>query len=204
MKKTNSLIVPVFSFLVCIFFLACKKDTTAPDPSHKPPVVNAGTAQSVSLPLDSITVTGRVTDSASKIVSYLWSEVSGPNVPVIKSEGSLSTKITGLIVGTYVFQLMAVDTFGLTGVDTLQVLVNPAPLQTVSLTPANNPYEYQYIGNTGIDYSSGEASKELGAEAWTMSGNTVFVRSAFRFDLSSIPVQSVKSAKLTLFSNPTP
>jgi len=202
MKALNRIILS--SFLACILLAACKKDTTPL--SRKPPVVNAGASQSITLPADSTIVTGSVTDSGSKVVAYLWSEVSGPNVPVLTAEGSISTKIKGLTAGTYIFQLMAIDTFGLTGVDTLQINVytggkTPA---SVTLSPINNPNEFQYVGNVGIDYSSGQTSKELGAEAWTMSGSVVFVRSAFRFDLSGLTAGAITSAKLSLYSNPTP
>ena len=202
MKALNQIILP--SFLACSLLIACKKDTTPL--SRKPPVVNAGPSQTITLPADSAVLTGTVTDSGSKVVAYLWSEVSGPNVPVISAEGSISTKVKGLTAGTYIFQLMAVDTFGLTGVDTLQINVytgGKAPV-SITLSPVNNPNEFQFIGNVGLDYSSGQNTKELGAEAWTTGGVTVFVRSAFQFDLSGLSAGVIKSAKLSLYSNPTP
>ncbi len=71
-------------------------------PNLKPPVVNAGPSQTITLPVDSVSVTGTVTDADSKVTAYLWSEVSGPNVPVIAEEGSISTKIKVLIPQTNV------------------------------------------------------------------------------------------------------
>ncbi|HTI08956.1 MAG TPA: DNRLRE domain-containing protein [Puia sp.] len=191
-------------FLISAVFTACKKDTVLV--TRKPPVVNAGPAQTITLPIDSITLSGSVVDSGSKVVGYFWSEVSGPNVPLLTAEGSISTKVKALTAGTYIFQLMATDTFGLTGVDTVQIIVNPQVREPITLTlsPSNNPYEFQYVGNASVDYSSGQTTKELGAEAWTENGYTVSVRSAFRFDLSGVSTASVKSAKLTLYSNPTP
>jgi hypothetical protein len=43
--------------------------------------------------------------------------VSGPNVPVVHSPGARITSISNLVAGSYLFQLMATDTAGLTGVD---------------------------------------------------------------------------------------
>ena len=203
MKALNKIVLA--SLLACALFTACQKETVPVN--RKPPIVNAGPSQTITLPADSITLTGKVVDSGSKVVGYLWSEVSGPNVPVITAEGSISTKVKGLVSGTYIFQLMATDTFGLTGVDTLLVIVNPLVKgpTSITLSPANNPWEFQYIGNATVDYSSGPTTKELGAEAWTMNSYTVAVRSVFKFDLTGVPASStVKSAKLTLYSNPTP
>src|SRR5450432_3880357 len=124
-------------FFISLVFAACKKDNPAPA-VNRPPTVNAGASQTISWPVDSIKLSGTVTDEESKVVAYLWSEVSGPNVPVIASEGSLTTRISSLIPVSYIFQLMAVDTFGLTGVDTLIVLVNAPTI--INLAPVNNPF----------------------------------------------------------------
>jgi len=130
--------------------------------------------------------------------------VSGPNVPSINSPGSKITTVSGFIAGSYIFQLMAVDSAGLTGVDTTFVLVNPSPVQTLTLQPNNNPNEVHFgiIGSTpGTDPNA----PELVAAAWTTGGSLTLFRGAFKFDLSSIPsTATILSAKLTLYSNPTP
>jgi hypothetical protein len=105
------------------------------------PPVDAGNSQTIQLPVNSVELSGTVTKSTSKIVGYLWSQVSGPNIPEIASESSTTTDVNGLIVGTYVFQFLAIDSLGLTGVDTVSVIVNPSPVQTVTLQPGNNPYD---------------------------------------------------------------
>ena len=45
-------------------------------------------------------------------VTYLWTQVSGPNTAKIVSPTSLQTNATGLISGTYIFQLVGTDNFG--------------------------------------------------------------------------------------------
>jgi hypothetical protein len=199
---------PNLSFLslamASLLFFSCQKNTLVVE--RKPPVVNAGPSQTLTLPTDTVYLSGKVTDSASSISGYLWSEVSGPNVALIAAEGSLSTSATGLVPGTYIFQLMATDSFGLTGVDTMQVTVNPPQKNhgTLVLSPIHNLYEYTYIGNSTTDYSEGEYPKELGAEAWTVNSVQVAVRSVFKFDLSSLSNTTITSASLSLYSNPTP
>lgn len=200
---TRSLLI--FTTLSALIPGACKKDTTITyvAPNRKPPVVNAGPSQTIAFPVDSVLLTGAVTDTGSRVVSYLWSEVSGPDVPVISSEGSLSTKVHNLTPGSYVFQLTATDTFGLTGADTLMVTVTPPT--SVTLNSNSNLNEIEYIGNSaGNPEQTNNAPLELGAETWTIGGVAVAVRAVFRFDLSTLPAIPVKSAKLTLYSNPTP
>ena len=67
------------------------------------PVANAGSNQTISSPVTSVTLDG--TGSTGTITSYTWTEVSGPNTATIISPSSASTSVTGLIVGVYVFKL---------------------------------------------------------------------------------------------------
>jgi hypothetical protein len=184
-----------------LFFASCQKTTTTPIPPA--PSVNAGTSQLITWPVDSVTLSGTATDAASRITAYLWSEVSGPNVPVIASEGSKTTSVTGLRIGTYIFQLMAVDSLGATGVDTVSVSVSGNYVDTLN-TGSPQPYELTFLSNSASPAGNNQ-DIELLAEAWTISGTFVTGRSFFKFDLSSIPAGTVlKSAKLSLFSDPVP
>lgn len=83
----------------------------------------------------------------------------------------------------------------------------PTKNETVTLTfqPDNNPYEVHLAAyNSGGDLSDPHTS-DLDAVAWTRDGNPVTVRGLFRMDLRSIPPNAkIQSAKLTLYSNPTP
>jgi len=196
------------SLVMASFLLfSCQKTTSVVE--RKPPVVNAGPSQTLTLPSDTVYLSGKVTDSASTISGYLWSEVSGPNVALIFAEGSLSTGVTGLVPGTYIFQLMATDSFGLTGVDTMQVIVNSAVKINVPITlaPIDNPNELEFIGsasdNLFVSGSTPQYPRELGAEMWTINSTPVAVRSIVQFDLSSVGA-NFASAQLSLYSNPTP
>jgi hypothetical protein len=58
------------------------------------------------------------------------------------------------------------------------------------------------IGSTAV---TDPAAPELVAAAWTTGGSFTLYRGAFKFDLSSIPASAtILTAKLTLYSNPTP
>lgn len=198
MKLSN--LLALSSLLLGVLAVGCQKNTPDVDVVHLPPVVKTGEAQTIHLPADSVLLTGSATDSGSRIVSWLWSEVSGPNVPVIASEGSQSTKVYGLIMGQYIFQLTATDTFGLTGVNMVQVTVT-GPDSVVVVANGTNSHSIEYIGNSTQDFTNA-GNLEMGAETWTISSSQVAVRSVFRFD--SLPAGPVKSAKLSLYSDPNP
>ena len=96
--------------------------------SHTPPLINAGTNQTILLPTTSVTLNGSVTPGDSKILSLSWAQLSGPNNAVFTSPGSPVTTVTNLIRGTYIFQLSATDSFDLTGYSATQVIVQqPLP-----------------------------------------------------------------------------
>ncbi|HEV2355046.1 MAG TPA: hypothetical protein VGR89_12435, partial [Puia sp.] len=91
-----------------------------------PPVANAGPDQSITLPLDSVTLNGTGSKGVNKIVSYQWSLLSGLG-GIIESPNASQTVMSGLTAGTYVVQLKVVDDSNLVGLDTVNITVNPAP-----------------------------------------------------------------------------
>jgi hypothetical protein len=185
------------------FFTSCKKEKD--NNLNEVPTAEAGSIQPVQLPIDSVKMTGIGNDVDGKVVAYLWTEVSGPNLAAIVHPGSASTTIKGLIEGAYLFQLMVVDDKGATGVDTLSIKVNPALIQVLNLQTVQNPNEVHIWGNSTNKEGSGPGVPELGASSWTHNGDEIGQRGLFKFDFSSIPSNAIiTSAKLTLYSNPTP
>ena len=86
------------------------------------PVANAGTAQTITLPVNQVTLNGSA--SSGTITSYTWTQVSGPSTATIATPTGVSTAVSGLVQGVYVFQLAV--TGGSTA--TVQVTVKPAPV----------------------------------------------------------------------------
>jgi predicted esterase len=90
-----------------------------------PPVVNAGVNQVKTLPYNTASLSGTATaGSGASIVSYLWSQTSGPAVASIWSPSNAATGVGSLVTGTYVFTLTAKDNSGLTGSSNITVTVN--------------------------------------------------------------------------------
>jgi hypothetical protein len=100
---------------------------------------------------------------------------------------------------------MVVDDEGATGIDTVAIKVNPLVIQLLQLQTSQNPNEVHIWGNTTNREGSHSGAAELGANSWTHEGVVIGQRGLFKFDFSSIPSNAtILSAKLTLYSNPTP
>jgi alpha-tubulin suppressor-like RCC1 family protein len=144
------------------------------------PTANAGSNESVTLPTNSVTLTGTAHgNGGATITSTLWSQVSGPNTATISNLWNLSTSVTGLVQGTYIFQLTATDNNGLTGTDVVSVTVNPAaapptvsagsdvtlhlPVNSTTLLGSVNTGNGAYIASTTWSQTGGPTVATLGA-----------------------------------------
>ncbi|WP_428741888.1 PKD domain-containing protein, partial [Tenacibaculum sp.] len=93
--------------------------------ANNAPIANAGSDASITLPTNSFTLDGSQSyDSDGTIVSYSWTKISG-GIAVFNDATAVSTQVTSLQEGTYVFQLTVTDDDGLTDTDTITVTVNP-------------------------------------------------------------------------------
>ncbi|MDP4149388.1 MAG: T9SS type A sorting domain-containing protein [Bacteroidota bacterium] len=111
--------------------------TTAPPPPPAP-VANAGSALTITLPANQVTLSG--SGSTGTITSYSWTKSSGPSAGTITSPSSVTTTVTGLVQGTYVFKL----TLNGGSTSTVQVTVNAAVV-TPPATPVANAGSPQTI-----------------------------------------------------------
>ena len=188
----------IYLFLLIIFFSwSCQKENAVP-------VANAGASQTITLPINSVTVNGIGADADGQVVGYLWSKLSGPASPTIVNPASAATVISGLSQGSYVFQFMVTDNKGATGVDTMSVQVNPSPIQTTTFQPSNNPFEWTMWLTNGVEQDATNRP-DIPIEAWTVNSNPTYAREVIKFDLSSIPASaSIQSATLYLYSYPSP
>jgi hypothetical protein len=89
---------------------------------NKLPLVAAGIDQQIKLPATEVTLKGAVSDSDGTIKFQTWSKLSGP-AATIATPNALITKVTGLVVGDYMFRLSATDDKGGVSADDLNVKV---------------------------------------------------------------------------------
>jgi hypothetical protein len=99
------------------------KRKTVFDPPYNKPAPNAGNDQEVVLPVDSVTLSGKLADTTVHVVSYSWTKVSGPDAGTIISPSLTSTLVKGLVQGNYIFRLTAIDENGIHGTDDVAINV---------------------------------------------------------------------------------
>jgi RHS repeat-associated protein len=98
------------------------------DPNNQAPVVNAGADQSITLPTNSVSLNGTVSDDGlpSGIpLSITWSKGSGPGTVTFSNASAAITNATFSAAGTYVVRLSASDS-QYTSSDEVTITVNPA------------------------------------------------------------------------------
>ncbi|MEO5990188.1 MAG: right-handed parallel beta-helix repeat-containing protein, partial [Ferruginibacter sp.] len=76
------------------------------------PIANAGSTQTITLPVNYVSLSGSGTDVDGTIIAYLWTKISGPSAGIISNMNGASTSITGMIQGTYQFELKLTDNSG--------------------------------------------------------------------------------------------
>ncbi|MFK7811732.1 MAG: PKD domain-containing protein, partial [Maribacter sp.] len=124
-----------------------------------PPVADAGMDQAINLPTNSITLNGSGTDpDGGAIVTYQWSQESGPGTATLTNETTADLTASDLIAGDYVFRLTVTDDETETGFDEVTVTVvpeggNQAPVAVAEATPLNGtaPLEVTFTGSNSTD-----------------------------------------------------
>ena len=111
----------------------------APILPNQNPVANAGTNQVIEAPANSIALNGSSSfDPDGTIGLYAWTQISGPSSAGITNNNTATPTATGLIVGTYIFQLVVTDNNGATDADEVTIQVNAAP-KKINLAPVAQP-----------------------------------------------------------------
>jgi len=93
-------------------------------PPNQGPVAAAGGDQEITLPNNSVFLTGSGTDPEGGPLVYGWAIVSGSGI--LQNANSQNTQLTGLTAGSTVVRLTVTDNQGAKGTDDIIVKVNPA------------------------------------------------------------------------------
>jgi accessory colonization factor AcfC len=145
--------------------------------TNKAPVANAGTDVTITQPQNNSDATAVASaDSDGTIVSYKWTQISGPSTASIVKPTAVATDLNQLTtVGTYVFRLTVTDDDGASSTDDKSIIVKPNPaIVLVANAGANQTINYPGTNLVTLD---GSASYETGgyvsAYSWTLvSGPT--------------------------------
>ena len=93
------------------------------------PTADAGSNLEITLPTDSVQLSGKGSDVDGTVASYKWRKVSGPAQYNIVSSSKAKTTVNNLVQGVYQFELTVTDNSNGSGKSTIQVTVYAAPNQ---------------------------------------------------------------------------
>ncbi|MEI9945790.1 MAG: carbohydrate-binding protein [Chitinophagaceae bacterium] len=94
--------------------------------ASQPPTANAGTTQTITLPVSQVTLAGNGTaNNGGSIINHTWTKFSG-GAAAITDPSNYNTTVTGLAAGTYVFRLTVTQNDNQTITSDVTITVNPA------------------------------------------------------------------------------
>jgi parallel beta-helix repeat protein len=135
---------------------------------NQAPTANAGSDQTITLPSNTVSLSGSGTDADGSIASYNWSKLSGPSGGAIGNSTSASTNVTGLQQGTYQFVLKVTDNGGSSASDTVQITVNAATQTATPIANAGSDQSISLPTNTvSLSGSGSVAGGTISSYSWT-------------------------------------
>jgi dienelactone hydrolase len=108
-------------------------------PPNQLPIVSAGVDQTITLPLNSVDLSGTSFDPDGTISSVSWTQTSGPTKMNFSSASPLTLTVRDLLQGIYTFRLTVVDNDGATAWDDVKVTVLADPRTQSTATVYPNP-----------------------------------------------------------------
>ncbi len=128
-----------------------------------PPIANAGSDVVLSLPVNITALNGAASrDQDGTIVSYTWTQVSGPSQYSLSSSSAVAPVLSNLVVGVYVFRLQVKDNLGAAATDDVTITVKAQPAEgsttlvvKVAPNPSTNYFTLNITTNTSYPITIG-------------------------------------------------
>jgi RHS repeat-associated protein len=165
-------------------------------PQNNPPLVNAGPDQTITLPVNIVSLSGTASDDgmpAGSVLKTSWSLASGPGAVLFGDPAALNTTATFTAPGTYVLRLTADDSQFRSSDDlTVTVIfggnnqpphIISQPVTQFTLDPAAATPQIQDLSTWQvIDYSPIEESQ--GPSRWVLDGTKTIATQTLNADPS--------------------
>ena len=135
-----------------------------------PPVANAGSSKSITLPTNSTTLDGSLSaDADGSISSYSWAQISGPGSSTITNGNTSVVTVANLVAGQYTYELTVTDNMGATAKSRVKITVSNSGIQPpVANAGADQtitlPVSSVTINGSGSSASSGSIVSYMWAE----------------------------------------
>jgi hypothetical protein len=151
--------------------------------TNHPPIANAGTNQTITLPTNAVNLDGSAsTDPENNITSYLWTKISGPSSFNITNTTATQTQVTNLAEGVYLVELKVTDAGGLFAKDTMQITV-----QIIVPPPLNCDITNRPISNTSFPFST-QLPESRYAIAVATAGNKILIAGGYSNYIAGQPL----------------
>ncbi len=137
--------------------------------ANVPPVANAGTSKSITLPVNTVNLDGSLsTDADGTIASYSWVQISGPSTSSIANATSAKTAVNNLIAGQYTFELTVKDNAGASSKAQVKITVSSAGLQPPVANAGANQTIQLPVSQVALDGTGSQApSGTISSYSWT-------------------------------------
>ncbi|HEY4147758.1 MAG TPA: PKD domain-containing protein, partial [Chitinophagaceae bacterium] len=196
--------------------------TVTVNPANTAPTVSAGSNQTITLPVNSASLSGTAAGTNGATIStYAWTQLSGPSTAGISSPGLAGTNVTGLIAGSYTFTLTVTDNNGLTNGSNVTVTVNPANTaptvsagsnQTITLPVNSASLSGTAAGTNGATIStyawtqlSGPSTAGISSPGLAGTNVTGLIEGSYTFTLTVTDNNGlINSSNVTVTVNPAP
>ncbi len=155
------------------------------------PVANAGTPQSVQLPVSTVSLNGSQSMVTGVIGAvYSWSEISGPSTVNLNSSTDINPTVSNLVAGTYVFNLKIMNSAGNSSFSTVTITVTSSIAAQSSASIFPNP-----VKSTATFSFSSPLTGVFNTELFDQNGNSMYKVQLQKpalvfsqlFDMSSVP-----------------
>jgi len=167
---------------------------------NQAPAASAGTNQNITLPQNTLNLTGSGSDSDGSIASYLWVKVSGPAVTLTNASNA-TVSLSNLLEGTYLFRLTVTDNGGLTASADVTITVLPAAVNQLPVANGGVDITITLPSNsTTLFGGASDADGSIASYSWTkLTGPTATLTNATTPTLSlSDLMQGVYVFRLTV------
>ncbi len=140
-------------------------------PPNVPPIANAGSDESLALPLNTIRFRGSATDTDGTIVSYQWTQYGGPSAD-IAGANTPTPFVTVHESGNYYFRLTVKDNRGDTHYDNMLLRVTGVmPVNKLPTANAGRDYTLTLPTNSVKLLGSGyDSDGKITSYKWTQYG----------------------------------